>query len=225
MNAFNQSAPFHWQEWKWIDVFLQAAAAFQNDYGGKSIPAQIAIVPFPQGHLPCFTKPCRPGPAISDFWRGVGSREAALITDPGTYVLLLVCRDGGEIRVGRLGLIRLHPGYYIYIGSAFGPGGLRARLSRHFRVQKTRHWHIDSLRARAAPAGAWYSNEPERLEHVWARRLIATESLEACLGFGCSDCDCASHLFHSPDLWSTDQIRWALGSPVRWQPCPLQPAD
>jgi len=40
----------------------------------------------------------------------------------------------------------LLPGYYIYIGSAFGPGGVRARMLRHLRADKPKHWHIDYLR-------------------------------------------------------------------------------
>ncbi|HYA22015.1 MAG TPA: DUF123 domain-containing protein [Thermoproteota archaeon] len=40
-----------------------------------------------------------------------------------------------------------HPGLYLYVGSARGPGGLRARVARHLRRDKVRKWHIDYLTA------------------------------------------------------------------------------
>ena len=36
-------------------------------------------------------------------------------------------------------------GLYVYVGSAGGPGGLRARVYRHFRRRKRVRWHIDRL--------------------------------------------------------------------------------
>lgn len=49
----------------------------------------------------------------------------------GTYVLVIRLREPQEISVGRLGVFPFHHGYYVYIGSAFGPGGLKARIRRH----------------------------------------------------------------------------------------------
>ena len=53
--------------------------------------------------------------------------EIVVSPAPGTYVLVLRCSSNRTIRVGCLGSIRLRPGYYLYVGSGFGPGGLRAR--------------------------------------------------------------------------------------------------
>jgi Uri superfamily endonuclease len=64
----------------------------------------------------------------------------------GTYALILRSHSKATTQVGRWGRINLETGYYIYIGSAFGPGGVRARVSRHFRKEKRKHWHIDYLR-------------------------------------------------------------------------------
>lgn len=50
---------------------------------------------------------------------------------PGTYGHVLSSSMPGLIRVGRLGGLQLQPGFYVYIGSAHGPGGLRARLAHH----------------------------------------------------------------------------------------------
>jgi len=125
--------------------------------------------------------------------------------DPGTYALILKCDSRARVQVGRLGEIELRPGYYIYIGSAFGPGGVRGRVSRHFREPKTKHWHIDYLREHASPVGVWYSYEPEHLEHLWAQTLHEASGFFPIQGFGCSDCKCDSHLFHTsrfPDFAS-----------------------
>ena len=37
---------------------------------------------------------------------------------PGTYALLLRCRRPARLRIGRLGVIRARPGFYVYVGSA-----------------------------------------------------------------------------------------------------------
>ncbi len=91
--------------------------------------------------------------------------------------------------------MEIKPGYYIYVGSAFGPGGVHARVSRHCRSSKPKHWHIDFLSEVATPEGAWYSHNPKRLEHEWAHALCGMNELSAIEGFGCTDCNCCSHLF------------------------------
>ena len=60
----------------------------------------------------------------------------------GLYVLLIDL-NGGWYRVGRLFEGDLPGGLYVYIGSAWGPGGLGGRVARHIRRGKMRHWHID----------------------------------------------------------------------------------
>lgn len=114
---------------------------------------------------------------------------------PGTYALVLRNRHRASIQVGRWGHLAIQPGYYIYIGSAFGPGGVRARVSRHCRAAKTRYWHIDYLRECTAPIAVWCSYHPTRLEHRWARGLEIAGSTMPVAGFGCTDCRCAAHLF------------------------------
>jgi Uri superfamily endonuclease len=117
--------------------------------------------------------------------------------DAGTYALLLQSHSKAKAQIGRLGQIQLEPGYYIYVGSAFGPGGVRARVSRHFRRKKPSHWHIDYLGEFLTPYCAWYSHDKERLEHRWADVLSDMTGMSTIKGFGCSDCKCLSHLFHS----------------------------
>ena len=56
---------------------------------------------------------------------------------PGTYVLLMRLSKRLDISVGTLGVLSAQAGYYVYVGSALGPGGLAARVGRHCRREKT----------------------------------------------------------------------------------------
>ncbi|MCP5154169.1 MAG: GIY-YIG nuclease family protein [Ectothiorhodospiraceae bacterium] len=100
-----------------------------------------------------------------------------------------------RIEVGRRGSLDLRRGYYVYIGSAFGPGGVRARLSRHWHGGAVRRWHVDYLRAATIPVAAWCSYASIRLEHRWACALETAGRFVPIAGFGCSDCDCRTHLY------------------------------
>jgi len=85
-------------------------------------------------------------------------------------------------------------GYYIYAGSANGPGGLRARLRRHFRREKQAHWHVDELTMAAAHIMAVAVPGGTECDIV-ARLQAAPYFSHALAGFGSSDCTtCCSHL-------------------------------
>jgi Uri superfamily endonuclease len=116
-------------------------------------------------------------------------------SEPGTYALILHSTLSGEVQIGRWGSLRVEPWYYLYVGSAFGPGGVRARVARHFRKAKRNHWHIDYLREAIEPVCAWCSYVPFRLEHEWAQAFGRMEGVSCIKGFGCSDCSCNGHLF------------------------------
>jgi Uri superfamily endonuclease len=123
--------------------------------------------------------------------------------EPGTYALVLQCRGARRIRVGRLGTLALFPGWYVYVGSAHGPGGLRARITHHRGRTARPHWHIDYLRRATRFDSVWWECG-NRGEHEWASRAGAAAG--ACIPlprFGSSDCRCPAHLFHfagRPDL-------------------------
>ena len=129
---------------------------------------------------------------------------------PGTYALLLRATEKQGIEVGALGSMTVRPGVYVYLGSAFGPGGLRARVRRHGRGDGALHWHVDYLRAVTTLDAVWYTHDPERRECAWAealRRLPgATVPLD---GFGASDCSCSAHLvrFKSTPVLSSFRTR------------------
>ena len=119
-----------------------------------------------------------------------------MTSDPGTYALLLASSDSRSLSIGRLGSLGLRSGWYVYVGSAFGPGGVRARLAHHRKLAARPHWHIDYLRVHAALQSVWYTYDPRRREHEWASVLLQLPGAEVALsGFGASDCWCASHLF------------------------------
>jgi Uri superfamily endonuclease len=121
---------------------------------------------------------------------------------PGTYVLLLEAVRPRRIAVGRrLGRWLVRPGWYLYVGSAFGPGGLAARLAHHCRPLDTAtrraHWHVDHLRRAARPRAVWYTTDRRPHEVAWARALAALpEAVIPLVGFGASDSPVASHLFY-----------------------------
>jgi Uri superfamily endonuclease len=120
----------------------------------------------------------------------------------GSYILLLQLeRPLDNLRVGRLGSFDFAPGYYIYVGNAFGPGGLPARLAYHQRQHKRRnHWHIDYLRSHAKLVEAWTVSGSPPLECVWCRALATAEGLSIPVRhFGARDTGCPAHLFYSPD--------------------------
>lgn len=115
---------------------------------------------------------------------------------PGTYALVLNATTEKSVAVGKLGTICLKPGFYVYIGSAFGPGGLAARIGHHLKDSGRPHWHLDYLRPVLSPCEIWYSFDPIPREHQWADIHANTRNASIPLpGFGSSDCRCLSHFF------------------------------
>jgi Uri superfamily endonuclease len=125
-----------------------------------------------------------------------GNGEAAP-AGKGAYALLIrldtpvpFARGGGTAVIA--------PGWYVYAGSANGPGGIRARLGHHLRGHKRPHWHVDHL----TNAAAWVEALalPGGSECAIVARLVEAAALTLPLaGFGSSDCRaCVSHL-----------LRWA----------------
>lgn len=127
----------------------------------------------------------------------------------GTYVLALWLDAPRAISIGRLGGFEFPPGWYLYVGSALGPGGLAARLSRHFRrftSGKRAHWHVDYVREVAAWGGAWACHSQKRLECTWAGVLRRQPDASiVARGFGASDCRCPAHLVR---VESIPDARW-----------------
>ncbi len=118
----------------------------------------------------------------------------------GTYVLLLHMEAPTPITVGKRGTFAFAAGWYAYVGSAFGPGGLRGRLKHHLTPLKTPHWHIDYLRSAAPVCEVWYIARTAIYEHEWAAALRSLPGAQVPVPrFGASDCRCAAHLVYFAD--------------------------
>ena len=139
-------------------------------------------------------------------------RQSEIPSEPGTYLLILYANRSRRVSIGKLGRFAAEAGFYYYVGSAFGSGGLKARLGRHCRRTKSLRWHIDYLRERTALAGAYWSTSLDKREAYWVERLNEHAALTCPFGgFGASDSKQASHLFFCPDLLKETTIRWLLG--------------
>lgn len=143
-----------------------------------------------------------------------------LPAQPGTYALLFHVDGPITIQPGRLGTVMLEAGSYVYLGSARGPGGLRARVGRHLRREKQPHWHVDALTAAAPIVQVWHQTGEDRLECAWTAALRALPGVTIpARGFGTSDCGCESHLLALPDVAKARAIlreNWPV-SCLDWQ--------
>ncbi|HZD57644.1 MAG TPA: GIY-YIG nuclease family protein [Anaerolineales bacterium] len=152
----------------------------------------------------------------------------ALPRVPGSYALFLNLPGACHFRVGRSGEFFFPSGDYVYLGSAFGPGGLGARLGRHLRGDGTPRWHIDYLRKIAQVCGYAYleANQdvddvpnrgtmhgPAKLECRWSQALAALPGASIpAPGFGASDCEagCPAHLVAFSHRIDPLKVRLAL---------------
>ena len=142
-----------------------------------------------------------------------GLAHVMLPESPGTYAILLQLESAQAIRVGRLGDFDFPAGYYLYLGSALGPGGLTGRLGRHLAwegAQRRPHWHIDYFRQHASVQAIWYITDKTRREHDWAELAARLDGASTpAPRFGASDCRCPSHLYHfetAPDPLAFHQL-------------------
>ena len=104
----------------------------------------------------------------------------------GAYLLWLPIDRPLDLAAPKPGA-RLDPGIYLYLGSANGPGGLRARAARHLRADKRRRWHVDQLTVVAgarARALAWPGGD----ECSWREAVQAAGASVPVPRFGASDC-------------------------------------
>ncbi|HEV2438303.1 MAG TPA: GIY-YIG nuclease family protein [Verrucomicrobiae bacterium] len=120
--------------------------------------------------------------------------------DKGTYVLIASVCQMKRLGIGSLGKFDMVPGFYAYVGSAFGSGGLRARIGHHLESTVTPHWHIDHLLQIATLVEVWYSTQNRKLERHWADLLAEMPGFHVPIPrFGSSDYhrSRSSHLFYS----------------------------
>jgi len=129
----------------------------------------------------------------------------------GTYILFFQVNRGFATLVGALGWLDFAPGIYAYVGSAFGPGGLRARLLHHLSPVRSLHWHVDYLSQKADVEEIWYTCDPARREHEWAGICALMPGVTSPFSrFGSSDCRCRTHLFHFLGIPQVDDFTGRL---------------
>jgi Uri superfamily endonuclease len=114
----------------------------------------------------------------------------------GIYVLLIEIGKSNDIQVGKRRNYHFDDGYYAYVGSALG--SLEKRVARHLDTQKKLYWHIDYLLNIAVVREIIYAETNQKNECLIAQAL--SKKLASKSGFGCSDCNCSSHLFFCHDL-------------------------
>ena len=117
----------------------------------------------------------------------------------GTYTLLLACKKPFKIRMGKLGLIKVERGNYLYTGSALGTGSvsLEQRVARHRRRNKRMKWHVDYLTVprEVVVVNVICTESSKRLECQINRQLLhKLNAKPIARRAGASDCQCSGHL-------------------------------
>lgn len=126
-----------------------------------------------------------------------GASLSDLGTAAGAYLLLVELPEPLALTLAGKQCV-LTPGRHAYCGSAYGPGGLAARLARHLRADKRPHWHIDRLTAAGSIAAVYAQPEGRECDLVAALRRLPGTTIPL-PGFGSSDCrTCPAHLVKVP---------------------------
>ncbi|MCP5367575.1 MAG: GIY-YIG nuclease family protein [Hyphomicrobiales bacterium] len=146
----------------------------------------------------------------------------------GAYALVLELVRPLAVTLPGRPPVDLEPGWYLYAGSANGPGGIRARVGRHLRGGKTVRWHVDRLTNSAGVAAV--AAFPGGSECAVAAALRQSGAPVPAPGFGSTDCrQCPSHLLSLPDDFDADDLdgnlplaAMARGEPVvTWRRPPV----
>jgi len=109
------------------------------------------------------------------------------------------------VRVGSLGRIRFKRGYYTYVGSA--RRGMRPRVARHLAKEKRKRWHIDWLTTQPGVVPIAVASTTLTGLECKIVTVLSSRANRRVDGFGCSDCECESHLYY---FSNTDSLFLAL---------------
>ncbi len=133
-----------------------------------------------------------------------------LPTAPGAYVLIVALDRPLSLALPGMKNAVLEAGAYAYCGSAYGPGGISARVRRHLRRDKKPHWHIDRLTGTGHIA-AVHAMPGAKECGLLARILAIPGAAVPVPGFGSTDCRrCPAHLARLPGKTDAeDMVRWA----------------
>lgn len=134
----------------------------------------------------------------------------------GTYILVLKLVAPTTMTIGKLGSFHFDAGWYTYVGSAYGTGGLQGRLKHHLSPMKKPHWHIDYLRQKAGIEEIWYASCATAHEHEWATIICTLPDATITVSrFGASDCQCQTHLSYFAQKPAYDVFSDLAGTPIQ----------
>lgn len=120
----------------------------------------------------------------------------------GAYLLAIDLPAALPVRFGRRRRAVLLAGRYVYCGSAYGPGGLRARVGRHLRRDKPIRWHVDRLTAAGRIVEVLAVPDGDECD-LFAAVSGCPGAAVPLPGFGSSDCRrCPAHLLRVPLTFS-----------------------
>lgn len=121
-----------------------------------------------------------------------------LIRYGGVYVLFMKLLDDVVLMLNTKELI-IESGFYCYVGSALGPGGILSRLKHHLNKRKKRlWWHIDYLTSNdnVILTNVVYARVSTNVEEAIASKLMELKCFKPTIkGFGSSDKKSYTHLF------------------------------
>jgi Uri superfamily endonuclease len=137
----------------------------------------------------------------------------------GNYVIGGYSAQPFSLVMKKFGLLELPGGYYLYCGSAHGPGGLKSRVGRHLERGTKKFWHFDYLKGFLQPQCVWWQVNPANFECTTAQFLFDLAGASCVVkGFGASDCreGCPSHLVYFPEKVQVEQA-WIALENQKWQ--------
>ena len=111
----------------------------------------------------------------------------------GCYCLIIKNDSKKSIQIGKkLWKIQFEEGFYVYVGSAMN--SLMARVKRHLSEEKKLHWHVDYLLKQTEITDVIYNESTKKIECNLSQFIA--DNTTGITDFGCSDCDCKSHLYY-----------------------------
>lgn len=113
--------------------------------------------------------------------------------DRGVYLIVGELKRAKKISIGKLKKIKFKKGFYIYVGKAMN--NLSKRIERHLQRDKKKRWHIDYLINYLTNLKPIPIRTSQNLECSLAKDIKKIANLFI-RDFGCSDCQCDSHLFY-----------------------------
>jgi Uri superfamily endonuclease len=118
-----------------------------------------------------------------------------------------------------LGTFDFPAGYYAYVGTAFGGGGVRLRTGRHLSPHSVKRWNIDWLTPVCTPVAVWWTHVRRHVEFDWADALARMPGASfPAARFGAADNDSAqAHLVRFPVQPSASAFRRRASRLVPWQ--------